>query len=132
MKKEKATLHYGMSLRLYFDEKAFGPGVATLLRNVEKKGSLLGAAKEMNMSYSKAWNIIKNLESEWHIKITDRETGGKGGGGSTLTPKAKRLLERYEKFNEEGRKQLDALFEQYFNEEWIRSLQEEEQEKQKD
>ena len=27
--------------------------------------------------------------------LTDRETGGKDGGGSTLTPQAERLIEAY-------------------------------------
>ena len=47
-------LHYGLSLRLYFEEKAFGPGMVALLRAVEKTGSLQRAARSMNMAYSKA------------------------------------------------------------------------------
>ena len=44
-------LHYGLSLRLYFEEKAFGPGLVALLRAVEKTGSLQRAARSMNMAY---------------------------------------------------------------------------------
>ena len=51
----ESRLHYGMSLRLYFEEKAFGPGMVMLLREVERTGSLQKAAKNMNMAYSKAW-----------------------------------------------------------------------------
>lgn len=36
----ESRLHYGMSLRLYFEEKAFGPGMVMLLREVERTGSL--------------------------------------------------------------------------------------------
>lgn len=120
MKNDK--LQYGMSLKLYFEDKGFGPGIATLLRNIEKTGSLLGAAKEMNMAYSKAWKIIKNIENVWGFKLTDRETGGKNGGGSTLTPQAKKLLENYEKFCEEGREEMDKIFEKYFSETWMEDL----------
>ena len=49
----ESRLHYGMSLRLYFEEKAFGPGMVMLLREVERTGSLQKAAKAMNMAYSK-------------------------------------------------------------------------------
>lgn len=120
MKDEK--LHYGMSLKLYFEDKAFGPGAARLLRNIEKTGSLLGAAKEMNMAYSKAWKIIKNIENIWGFKLTERETGGKDGGGSTLTPRAKEILEHYEKFCEEGKKVVDEIYEMYFSQAWVEDL----------
>ena len=55
----ESRLHYGMSLRLYFEEKAFGPGMVMLLREVERTGSLQKAAKNMNMAYSKAWKMLK-------------------------------------------------------------------------
>lgn len=116
------NLHYGMSLKLYFEDKAFGPGVARLLRNIEKTGSLLGAAKEMNMAYSKAWKIIKNIESIWGFALTERETGGKDGGGSTLTPQAKEILGRYEKFCAEAKKAVDGVYEMYFSPEWVEEL----------
>lgn len=115
-------LQYRMSLKLYFEDKGFGPGIAALLRNIERTGSLLGAAKEMNMAYSKAWKIIKNIESVWGFKLTDRKTGGKDGGGSTLTPRARKLLENYEKFCEEGREEIDKIFEKYFSETWVEDL----------
>lgn len=119
---ENNKLQYRMSLKLYFEDKGFGPGIAALLRNIEKKSSLLGAAKEMNMSYSKAWKTVKNIESVWGFKLTDRKTGGKDGGGSTLTPRARKLLENYEKFCEEGREELDKIFEKYFSETWVEDL----------
>ena len=58
-------LHYGLSLRLYFEEKAFGPGMVALLRAVEKTGSLQRAARSMNMAYSKAWKMLRVAEKEW-------------------------------------------------------------------
>ena len=40
-------LHYGLTLRLYFEEKAFGPGMVVLLEEVERTGSLQRAARSM-------------------------------------------------------------------------------------
>lgn len=119
---ENEKLHYGISIKLYLEDKAFGPGAATLLKNIEKTGSLLGAAKEMNMAYSKAWKIIKNIEEIWGFKLTKRETGGKDGGGSTLTPRAKEILEHYEKFCEEGKREIDKIYEKYFSQAWVEEL----------
>ena len=115
-------LHYGLSLRLYFEEKAFGPGMVALLRAVEKTGSLQRAARSMNMAYSKAWKMLRVAEKEWGFLLTDRETGGRDGGGSTLTPQAVRLLEAYDAFMTETRQELDRLFEKYFSQEWVEEL----------
>lgn len=111
----EGQLHYRLSLKLYFDEKAFGPGIASLLRNVEATGSLQKAAQNMNMAYSKAWRILKESEKAWGFPLTDRETGGRDGGGSTLTPQAQAILETYDSFMAEAREELDQLFGRHFS-----------------
>ena len=117
-------LHYGLSLRLYFEEKAFGPGMVALLRAVEKTGSLQRAAHSMNMAYSKAWKMLRVAEKEWGFLLTDRETGGRDGGGSTLTPQAKELMEAYLSFRRDAEAELDRLFETYFSDEWLNHMRE--------
>lgn len=116
-------LRYGVSIKLYGEGKAFGPGIAALLRNVEQTGSLQGAAAAMNMAYSKAWKILKETEKEWGITLTDRETGGRDGGGSTLTPEAREILEHYEAFIKDSRRALDQLFGQHFPVEWMEQME---------
>ncbi|MCB7317311.1 winged helix-turn-helix domain-containing protein [Lacrimispora sp. 210928-DFI.3.58] len=119
---DNRELHYGMSLKLYFDGKAFGPGIARLLREIEKTGSLQKAAQSMNMAYSKAWKILRESEKAWGFPLTDRETGGKDGGGSTLTQEAVKLVAAYDSFQSEARGALDCLFQKYFAPEWIEEL----------
>lgn len=121
---EKNKLHYGLSLRLYFEEKAFGPGMVVLLGEVEKTGSLQRAARSMNMAYSKAWKMLRVAEKEWGFLLTDRETGGRDGGGSTLTPQAKELMEAYLSFRKDAEAELDHLFETYFSDEWLKHMRE--------
>ena len=65
----ESRLHYGMSLRLYFEEKAFGPGMVMLLREVERTGSLQKAAKAMNMAYSKAWKMLKGQKKNGDLPL---------------------------------------------------------------
>ena len=115
-------LHYGISLKLYFENKAFGPGMSALLRGVEETGSLQGAAQGMNMAYSKAWKMLKESEKAWGFPLTERETGGKDGGGSTLTGQAVRLLEAYDSFMKEAREELDRLFEKHFSQDRVEKL----------
>ena len=81
-------------------EKFFGDGPAMLLRAIEEKGSLRGAAMSMNMAYTKALKMLKNAEDALGYPLTERTTGGKDGGGSLLTPKGKEWLERYEAYRD--------------------------------
>lgn len=119
---DQNQLHYGVSLKLYFERKAFGPGMSTLLTGVKETGSLQGAAQSMNMAYSKAWKMLKESEKAWGFPLTERETGGRDGGGSTLTPQAVCLLEAYGSFMKESREELDKLFVKYFSPEWLEDL----------
>lgn len=116
-------LHYRMSIRFFRENKAFGPGIAELLRRVEQMGSLQKAASSMGMAYSKAWKIIRDMEAEWGFSLTDRETGGRDGGGSRLTLRARELLSRYDRFLSVAGQAMDELFGEYFSEEWLAALE---------
>ena len=60
----KQDLHYDMKVRIMGEEKAFGPGVAQLLKGIEEMGSMQKAAEKMGLSYSKAWKMMKTAEQE--------------------------------------------------------------------
>lgn len=87
-----------VSVRIFGEEKCFGPGVAQLLRKVEEKHSLRAAAISMGMAYSKAWTIIKTAEKELGFALLVSTTGGKNGGGATLSQQAMSLLAAYEQY----------------------------------
>ncbi|SDK16997.1 winged helix-turn-helix domain-containing protein [Natronincola ferrireducens] len=78
------------------NNKVFGEGPLKLLKKIEELGSLRQAAISMEMSYSKAWKIIKNIEEELQIPILERHIGGKKGGGSTITKEARDFIHKYE------------------------------------
>ncbi|MFA6028616.1 MAG: LysR family transcriptional regulator [Elusimicrobiota bacterium] len=75
-----------------------GAGLVRLLRGVERKGSILLAAREMGMSYAKAHRILKALESATDKEFLLRRRGGNDRGGARLTPYARTFVERYERF----------------------------------
>ena len=89
---EGQKLHYKVMMCLLGDKRAFGPGVAELLDGVRRHGSLQGAARDMNMSYSKAWTIMRDAESIWGFPLIRRYVGGKDGGRSVLTKQADIIL----------------------------------------
>ena len=107
-------LSYRVQLRLFKRGKCFGRGIAELLTRVSRTGSLRSAAAEMDLAYSKAWRIIKNSEDILGFKLLTSQAGGKNGGGALLTPEARDMLARYERFVEEGERALDVIFAQCF------------------
>ena len=70
----------------------FGPGPVELLERIEETGSISTAAKQMNMSYKKAWEMINKLNAQTINPVVIVKAGGKKGGGSTLTEAAHRLI----------------------------------------
>lgn len=87
-----------VSVRIFGEGKCFGPGVAQLLRQVEERHSLRAAAISMGMAYSKAWTIVKTAEKELGFELLVSTTGGKNGGGATLSQRATGLLAAYEEY----------------------------------
>ena len=88
-----------LSVRIFAgEEKCFGPGVEELLRRVEEHHSLRAAANSMCMAYSKAWTVIKNAEAALGFRLLRSSTGGKNGGGATLSPEAEKLLAAYDEY----------------------------------
>jgi molybdate transport system regulatory protein len=77
------------------NNRFFGPGPVELLELIGDTGSIRQAAKKMNMSYKKAWEIISNLNSQTTRPVVIVQSGGEKGGGSVLTDEAKQLIKYY-------------------------------------
>ena len=107
-------LRFSMSLKLWRNEKAFGPGIARLLELVEEYESLNKAASIMGMAYSKVWKILNDSEKALGFPLIERRIGGVGGGGANLTEEGKELLYAYRSFSEEANKAVGELFKKYF------------------
>ncbi len=95
------TKNMKVRFKIWLEENggvAFAEGRRLLLEAVDRVGSLNAAAKELGMSYRAAWGKIKATEKALGMKLLEVTTGGKGGGGATLTPEAKELLSKYKKY----------------------------------
>lgn len=110
----KEKLHPVISVRVFREEKCFGPGIAALLKLVKEHHSLRAAAGSMGMAYSKAWTILKQSQAQLGFKLLDSTTGGTNGGGATLTPEAEALLSLYEAYCCELNAFAEGLFEKQF------------------
>lgn len=110
----KEEIHASLSVRIFTDQKCFGPGVAQLLRYVDELHSLRAAALAMSMAYSKAWTVIHNAETGLGFKLLSSVTGGKNGGGAVLTEEARKMISAYEEYCEKLHAFGDTLFEETF------------------
>ncbi|OGW28752.1 MAG: hypothetical protein A2X59_01205 [Nitrospirae bacterium GWC2_42_7] len=93
----------------------FGRGRRFLLEAIDKHGSINQAAKEINISYRKAWGYVKAMEERLGFKLIIRQTGGRNGGGATLTEEAKEFLTKYEALEMGIREIVDERFRKIFN-----------------
>jgi molybdate transport system regulatory protein len=69
-----------------------------LLEAVRDTGSISSAASVMGISYRRAWDKIHECEERLGIKLVDTQTGGEGGGGSSLTPEAVDYIQKFQQF----------------------------------
>lgn len=107
-------LHYKMTVKLWKEDKVFGPGICELLKGIQQTGSMHQAAAQMGLAYSKAWKMMKISEQNLGFALTERVSGGCRGGGSRITREGQELMDRYLAFQAEAQKEVGALFEKYF------------------
>ena len=82
-----------------------------LLHAIEEHGSISKAAKAIPMSYKSAWEAVDVMNTLSPEPIVHRETGGKDGGGTTITAYGETLLENYALLKEEHTRFLARLSE---------------------
>jgi len=58
-----------------------GPGKAKLLESIRDTGSISAAARDMNMSYKRAWLLLDSINQAFIEPVVVAATGGSGGGG---------------------------------------------------
>ena len=84
------------SLRIEFGpEQRIGPGKVRLLEFVAETGSISAAAREMDMSYRRAWLLIDEMNRMFKEPVIAAVTGGAHGGGARLTEVGENLIAAY-------------------------------------
>ena len=91
-------------------ERAFGPGKADLLEHIAAEGSISKAAKAMDMSYSRAWQLVEGMNSAFRKPLVEASTGGRKGGGAVLTKAGEEVLEVFRKMEKRLNEDADAFF----------------------
>ena len=74
---------------------ALGPGKVDLLEAIERTGSISAGARELGLSYRRAWDLVDTMNHCFKQPLVARVKGGKGGGGAQLTNKGREILDLY-------------------------------------
>jgi len=89
------------------DNVLLGEGRVHLLKAIQETGSLSKAAKSLNISYKKAWQLIDSVNKSAKKPVTINSIGGKGGGGAELTEYGISLVTAFDEINKNCWKFLD-------------------------
>ena len=76
-------------------ECSIGPGKVALLEAIGKEGSLSLAARSIDMSYRRAWNLLDDLNQSFAEAVASTSTGGLQGGGARLTDFGRELVKAF-------------------------------------
>ncbi|WP_448190464.1 TOBE domain-containing protein [Azospirillum sp. sgz301742] len=80
-----------------------------LLEAVAREGSISAAARAMGVTYKAAWDAIDAMNNLFGRPLVAGQTGGKRGGGATLTPEGVRLIETFHRLEGELARAFGAL-----------------------
>jgi molybdate transport system regulatory protein len=72
-----------------------GPGKIRLLEAIRDSGSLSQGARNIGMSYRRAWLLVESLKQSFREPVTRASTGGKAGGGMRVTEFGDALISNY-------------------------------------
>lgn len=77
---------------------SLGPGKVSLLEAIDRTGSLSGAARELGMSYRRAWLLLHSVNDGFREPAVELSVGGSEGGGARLTPFGRQVVAGYRDF----------------------------------
>ncbi len=86
---------------------ALGPGKVDLLEAIERTGSISAGARELGLSYRRAWDLVDTMNHCFKQPLVARVKGGKGGGGAQLTVEGRHLRDLYRTMETKAFKTID-------------------------
>jgi len=98
---------------LFGSATTLGPGKIELIETIRRTGSISAAARDLGMSYRRAWVLVDRINRCFAEPLVATATGGPGGGGAQVTALGQEVLKRYRameaKASASVRRELDEL-----------------------
>lgn len=83
-------------VRIYRDDSiAIGPGKVQLLETIAETGSISAAARQLDMSYRRAWQLVSEMNATLIEPVVTTSKGGSHGGGAGLSPTGVQVIKHY-------------------------------------
>ena len=108
--------NYQIKSRFWIEGKDgtfLGEGRVRLLQAIETSGSISAAAKSLDMSYRKAWKMVDIMNAQAKEPLVVRQTGGKSGGGTLVTPQGTKAVNSYIAFKAKCNNFINETFQEY-------------------
>jgi molybdate transport system regulatory protein len=84
-----------LSVRIDFAAGRLGPGKVALLEAIGRLRSLAAAARELDMSYKRAWELLSALNAMFDEPVAVAVPGRNRDGSTDLTPFGERVVALY-------------------------------------
>ncbi len=93
----------GLTLRVLADDfPAMGPGKARLIALIDTTGSISAAAREMGMSYRRAWQLVEAINASFNRPVVITAVGGKRGGGAAVTAFGREVVAHFRRMEDKA------------------------------
>ena len=113
-KHNQHILHPFVRISIEKESLFFNARTKSLLLLIQDTHSVRSACRHIALSYSKAWNMLNELEQELGYAVVERKHGGSNGGKTYLTKEGLEFLEKYQQFEQNVRLYAKAEFDRLF------------------
>ncbi|MDO5147110.1 MAG: NTP transferase domain-containing protein [Eubacteriales bacterium] len=109
-----SLLHPSVQLQLEKEMPFFHTRLKLLLFLIHETHNMRLSCTYMGISYSKSWEMVKELERNLGFSVVERKRGGLDGGSTILTPRGTEFLMAYQRFEEDIRRFTQDSFQNQF------------------
>ena len=78
-----------------------GVGKVRLMELIDEMGSISQAARNLGMSYKRAWSLVEEINQVGRSPYVAKGVGGAGGGHAELTEAGRHAVQQYRKLEQE-------------------------------
>jgi molybdate transport system regulatory protein len=97
-----------LSIRIDLEHNArLGPGKVLVLERIAEHGSIAAAGRSLSMSYRRVWELVSETNAAFREPLVTSRLGGQNGGGATLTPLGKAIVQEYRLMERKAQKAVE-------------------------